>query len=145
MYRISRCDLCPAHDSFYGVWLRKSPLLRPLDSMHILDVKFLIENWKHYSGKLALASSDEIEKEHAKKQRERILWIFEQYGLSKEHVAIAYAQLSAYTQGVYEMSQGGECRYYRKQFDEIFNQWKEENERLIGKRIAERTEWRREH
>ena len=84
MYRISRCDLCPAHDSFYGVWLRKSPLLRPLDSMHILDVKFLIENWKHYSGKLALASSDEIEKEHAKKQRERILWIFEQYGLSKE-------------------------------------------------------------
>lgn len=86
MYRISRCDICPANDPFYGEYLhlRKSPLLRPLDSMHILDVKFLIANWKHYNSKLALASSDEIEKEHARKQCERILWIFEQYGLSKE-------------------------------------------------------------
>lgn len=86
MYRISRCDICPANDPFYGEYLnlRKSPLLRPLDSMHILDVKFLIANWKHYNSKLYLASSDKIEKEHARKQCERIIWIFEQYGLSKE-------------------------------------------------------------
>lgn len=92
--------------------------------------------------------------ERTKQRHEKVLSMYRGYIAELERaykshydrrVAIAYAQLSAYTQGVYEMSQGGECRYYRKQFDEIFNQWKEENERLIGKRIAERTEWWHEH
>lgn len=92
--------------------------------------------------------------ERVKKRHEKVLSMYRGYIAELERaykshydrrVAIAYAQLSAYAQGVYEMSQGGECRYYRKQFDEIFNHWKEENEGLIGKRIAERTEWWREY
>ena len=86
MYRITKCDLCPANSPEYALWLRNSPCLRPLNCMHILDVKFLLENWKHYQGRLALASSDEIEKEHARKQLKSILWIFEQYGLSEERL-----------------------------------------------------------
>ena len=86
MYRISKCDLCPANSPDYALWLRNSPCLSPLNCMHILDVKFLLENWKHYRDRLALVSSDELEKKHAKKQLKSILWIFEQYGLSKEQL-----------------------------------------------------------
>lgn len=92
--------------------------------------------------------------ERTKQRHEKVLSMYRGYineleraykNHDDQRVSIAYARLSAYTQGVYEMSQGGECRYYRKQFDEIFNHWKEENERLIGKHIAERTEWWREY
>ena len=86
MYQITKCDLCPANSPEYALWLRNSPGLRPLSCMHILDVKFLLENLKHYKGRLALISSDKTEKEHAKKQLKSILWIFEQYGLSKEQL-----------------------------------------------------------
>ena len=86
MYRITKCDLCPANMSDYALWLRNSPFLKPLKDMHIIDIKFLLENWKYYKGRLALVSSDEIEKEHAKKQLKSILWILEQYGLSKEQL-----------------------------------------------------------
>ena len=86
MYRISKCDLCFANSPDYGFWIRKSTCLRPLENVHIVDVKFLLRNYKHYQGRLALASSDEIEKEHARKQLKSILWIFEQYGLSEERL-----------------------------------------------------------
>lgn len=86
MYQITKCDLCPANSPEYALWLRNSPCLSPLNCMHILDVKFLLENWKHYKGRLALISSDKTEKEHAKQQLKSILWIFEQYGLSKEQL-----------------------------------------------------------
>lgn len=87
MYRITKCDLCPANSPAYKSWLRNSPMLRPLDHMHILDVYFLLENYKHYTGKLALISSDKVEKDHAKEQLKKILWIFEQYGLSKDQLS----------------------------------------------------------
>lgn len=86
MYRIAKCDICPANIPEYALWLRNSPFLRSLKDMHIIDIKFLLENWKYYKGRLALVSSDEIEKEHAKKQLKSILWILEQYGLSKEQL-----------------------------------------------------------
>lgn len=86
MYRITKCDLCPANSPEYALWLRNSSFLRPLKDMHIIDIKFLLENWKYYKGKLTLVSSDEIKKEHAKKQLKSILWILEQYGLSKEQL-----------------------------------------------------------
>lgn len=86
MYRITKCDLCFANSCDYEYWIRKSVCLRPLENMHVVDIKFLLRNWKHYQGRLALASSDEIEKEHARKQLKSILWIFEQYGLSEERL-----------------------------------------------------------
>ena len=86
MYRITKCDLCPANSPDYKLWLRNSPMLRPLNRMHIMDVYFLLENWKHYIGRLALISSDTVEKNHAKEQLKKILWILEQYGLSKEQL-----------------------------------------------------------
>ena len=87
MHRISKCDLCLANSSTYALWIRNAPMLRSLDSMHVLDAKFLLENYKHYKLKLNLISSDKAEKEHDKKQLDRILWIFEQYGLSKAEIA----------------------------------------------------------
>lgn len=60
-------------------------------------------------------------------------------------LAIEYRRLIAFTQGVYALCEGGEYRYYRKHFDEIFIKWKEEHEILITNHNIKRSNKLNEH
>lgn len=88
MYKFSMCEICPVNQIEYKMIYRgdkRMLLLQPLlDQIHPFDVEFLLRNWMHYRIKLASISTNDIEKEHARKQLKRILWIVNQYGIDSE-------------------------------------------------------------